>query len=190
VNRLAGRLPGVHLSPRGRAEAEALARRMAPDPPDRIVSSPLERTMETAAIIAGALGMAVKTDERLTETAMGVWEGMAVSEIIATYPDQWLVWRTAPDQARVPGMEPVEAIGARMAAAAADYLAAGGTTLLVSHQDPLLALVCRLLALPWDAMRRMEISPGSLTVFQVGRGGPVLVTLNSTPGEPAMPETN
>jgi len=163
---------------------------MAPDPPDRIVSSPLERTMETAAIIAGALGMAVKTDERLTETAMGVWEGMAVSEIIATYPDQWLVWRTAPDQARVPGMEPVEAIGARMAAAAADYLAAGGTTLLVSHQDPLLALVCRLLALPWDAMRRMEISPGSLTVFQVGRGGPVLVTLNSTPGEPAMPETN
>ncbi|MDR7543356.1 MAG: histidine phosphatase family protein [Armatimonadota bacterium] len=189
INRLAGRLPGVHLSPRGQAEARALARRLASDPPDRIVTSPLERAAQTAAIIASALGMDVTTDARLTETAMGIWEGVAVSEIMIRYPEQWHAWRTAPDRARVPGMEPVEAIGARMAAAAVEYLTAGGTTLLVSHQDPLLALVCRLLELPWDAMRRMEISPGSLSVFEVTRGRPVLVMLNSVPGELATSGT-
>jgi len=40
-------------------------------------------------------------------------------------------------------------------------------------------VVCRLLDLPLDAMRRMEISPGSLTIFEVVRGRFVLITLNS-----------
>jgi probable phosphoglycerate mutase len=179
INRLAGRLPGVRLSDAGKAEAEALARRLLTGPPDRIVSSPIERTRETAAIIADTLGMPVTIDERLIETGMGTWEGLRVPEIIERFPHEWRVWRTTPTQVRVPGMEPVEAVGDRMLAAAADYLARGGATLLVSHQDPLLALICRLLDLPLDAMRRMDVAPGSLTVFEVVRGQPVLVMLNS-----------
>ncbi len=179
INRLAGRLPGVHLSDAGRAEAEALARRLAASPPEGIVSSPIERTRETAALIGDALGLPVSTDERIIETGMGTWEGLRVPEIIARFPDDWRVWRTAPTQVRVPGMEPVEAIGERMLDAARDHLARGGVTLLVSHQDPLLALICRLLDLPLDAMRRMDVAPGSLTVFEVVRGQPVLVVLNS-----------
>jgi probable phosphoglycerate mutase len=180
INRLAGRLPGVHINAHGRREAEALGRRLAVTPPDRIVASPLDRTMETAAIIAGHLGRTVSTDARIVETGMGAWEGLSVAEVMARYPDQWHAWRSAPTQAAVPGMEPVEAIGDRMLTAANDYLAMGGTTLLVSHQDPLLALICRLLDFPQDAMRRMEVSPGSLTVFEVVQGHLVLITLNST----------
>ncbi|MDR7417560.1 MAG: histidine phosphatase family protein [Armatimonadota bacterium] len=181
INRLAGHLPGVHINAQGRAEAQALARRLAARPPDRIVSSPVERTLQTATIISEAVGVAVATDARLTETGMGVWEGLAIAEVIARFPNEWRAWRTAPTHAAVPGMERVDAIGERMLAAAQDYLALGGSTLLVSHQDPLLALICRLLDLPLDAMRRMEVSPGSLTIFEVARGRPVLVTLNSIP---------
>jgi broad specificity phosphatase PhoE len=180
INRLAGHLPGVHINAIGRTEAQALARRLAASPPDRIISSPVERTVETATIIADALGLPVTTDARLTETGMGAWEGLKISDVMARYPAQWTAWRTAPTQADVPGMERVGALAERMVAAATDYLAIGGSTLLVSHQDPLLALVCRLLDLPLDAMRRMEVSPGSLTVFEIVRGRPVLVTLNST----------
>jgi probable phosphoglycerate mutase len=179
INRLAGHLPGVHLNAAGRAEAAALARRLNASPPDRIVSSPVERALETARILAEALAREVTIDERITETRMGTWEGMTISEIVARFPLQWHAWRTAPTTADVPGLEPVEAIGARMLAAAQDYLARGGITLLVSHQDPLLALTCRLLDLSLDAMRRMEISPGSLTIFEVARGRCVLVALNS-----------
>ncbi|MDR7484199.1 MAG: histidine phosphatase family protein [Armatimonadota bacterium] len=183
ANRLAGRLPGISLNARGRAEAAALAERLATAPPDRIVASPLERTVETATIIGQRVDRPVITDERIIETAMGPWEGLAVSEIMARAPEAWRTWRTVPTRMTLPGMEPVEAIGDRMWRAAREYVAVEGTTLLVSHQDPLLALICRLLDLPLDAMRRMDLSPGSLTVFEVTGRRPVLVTLNSLSGE-------
>lgn len=179
INRLAGRLPGVHINANGRAEAEAVADRLAASPPDRIFSSPLERTLETATIIAERVGRSVATDDRLIETGMGPWEGLPVAEAIRRYPDAWRAWRTAPTQIALQGMESVEAIADRMLAVALQQLARGGTALLVSHQDPLLALICRLLELPLDGMRRIEVSPGSLTVFEVAYGRPVLIVLNS-----------
>lgn len=180
-NRLAGRLPGVHLNSVGREEAAALGQRLAGEPPDRIASSPLERTLETARIIGDRVGRPVTVDERLIETDLGPWEGMPVCDVVARYPEAWRLWRTAPTRLEVPGFEPVEAVADRMLGAAREYLALGGSTLLVSHQDPLLALICRLLDLPLDVMRRMDVSTGSLTVFEVARGQAVLVTLNSIP---------
>lgn len=179
TNRLAGRVPGVHLNPAGREEAAALGERLAGEPPDRIASSPLERTLETAQIIGERVGRPVTVDARLIETQLGPWEGMPVPEVMARYPEAWRVWRTAPTRLDLPGFEPAEALADRMLGAAHDYLALGGSTLLVSHQDPLLALICRLLDLPLDAMRRIDVSTGSLTVFEVAYARPVLVVLNS-----------
>ena len=190
VNRLAGRLPGVHINAEGRAQAQALADRLAASPPDRILSSPLERTLETAAIIAERVERFVVTDERLIETGMGPWEGMLVADAIQRYPEAWQAWRTAPTRMALPGMEPVAAIGDRMLAVATERLQQRGTALLVSHQDPLLALICRLLALPLDAMRRMEVSPGSLTVFEVRDAQPVLLVLNAMALDALRPETD
>jgi probable phosphoglycerate mutase len=178
-NRFAGRLPGVPLNAAGREQARALGRRLQAAPPDRILCSPLERTRQTAEIIAGYVQRPATPDERLIETDLGSWQGMRVQEVATRDAEAYRAWRTAPTQARLPGAEPLEAMADRMAACAFEALARGGATLLVSHQDPLLALVCRLLDLPLDAMRRMEISPGSLTILEVARGRPVLVGLNS-----------
>lgn len=184
-NRFAGRLPGVPLSATGRAQATLLGRRLASAPPDRIITSPLQRTAETAAIISELLGLRVETDDRLLESGLGAWEGMDIADVKACYPEAWQVWRTEPTRLTLPGFEPLEAIGDRMLACAGDCLAGEGSSLLVSHQDPLLALVCRLLDLPLDAMRRMDIAPASLTVCEVVGGMPVLVLLNSpTPETP------
>jgi broad specificity phosphatase PhoE len=72
----------------------------------------------------------------------------------------------------------------RMGDCAHEALLQGGVTLLVSHQDPILVLVCRLLDLHLNTMRRLDITTGSLTIFEVARGYPVLITLNSqTPKE-------
>ena len=49
--KLAGWLPGIHLNDEGKAQAEALGKRLADVPIKRIYSSPLERTMETASAI-------------------------------------------------------------------------------------------------------------------------------------------
>ena len=51
---LAGWTPGVHLDDRGREQATALAARLAPVPLAAVVTSPLERTRETAeALLVG-----------------------------------------------------------------------------------------------------------------------------------------
>jgi len=180
LNRFAGRLPGVPLNAAGREQSEALGRRVRAALPDRVLSSPMERTRETAEIIGRQVGRPVTLDDRLIETDLGPWQGMRVEEVQVRYPEDWRAWRTAPTRVRLAGIEPVEALGNRMAACALEYLALGGSTVLVSHQDPLLALVCRLLDLPLDAMRRMDIAPGSLTVLEIARGQPLLVMLNST----------
>src|SRR4051812_23471926 len=58
---IAGRLPDVHLNAQGREQAARLVERMRYLPLGAIYSSPLERTQETAAPLARALGLDVRT---------------------------------------------------------------------------------------------------------------------------------
>lgn len=64
---LYGRLPGYHLSERGRAMAELTAEYLSHRPIGVVISSPLERAQETAAPIAAAHGLPVETDDDLIE---------------------------------------------------------------------------------------------------------------------------
>ena len=60
-------LPGPPLSTDGRAQAAMAANFLAGSPPTIIYVSPLDRTMQTAQIIAAQLGVPVSIDERLAE---------------------------------------------------------------------------------------------------------------------------
>ena len=64
---LYGRLPGYHLSEAGREMAEQVAEHLAGRDLVHLVSSPLERAQETAALIAWAFGLDAVLDERLIE---------------------------------------------------------------------------------------------------------------------------
>src|SRR6478735_6702951 len=64
---LPGRAPGLHLSDRGRAQAERVAERLAGLPVDVIYSSPLERTRETAEPTAACAGLKVNENAGLIE---------------------------------------------------------------------------------------------------------------------------
>lgn len=52
--------------------------------PDMILTGPLQRTRETATIIADILNIAakIKIDPRLTEIDYGAWEGLSTAEIV------------------------------------------------------------------------------------------------------------
>src|SRR4051812_29510326 len=80
---LAGHTPGVHLDERGRAQAEALAQRVAALPLQAVVTSPLERCVETAEALLGAQRAAgreptYRVDDRLVECRYGEWTGRAI----------------------------------------------------------------------------------------------------------------
>jgi probable phosphoglycerate mutase len=80
----AGRLQGWRDSPltaNGRAQADAIAARLARESVGALVASDLGRTQATAAPIAAELGLAVAPDPGLRERCYGILEGMTWVEI-------------------------------------------------------------------------------------------------------------
>lgn len=179
TNRLAGRVPGVGINEEGRREAERAARRLDSSPLDWVVSSPLQRTIETANIIAERRGLTVQQDERFVESAFGPWEGMRIEDIEARYPAEWRTWREHPQVFRLPGAEALEQIADRMHAGLKDWLDRGGHVVIVSHQDPLAALLCRLIGMPLAQMRKLEIHTGSISIVRRLPHGDTVEAVNS-----------
>jgi broad specificity phosphatase PhoE len=166
---LYGRLPGFHLSARGRAQAGMLARHFAATPLAAVVSSPLERAQQTAGPIAAAHGLEVRTDLRLIETS-NIFEGVAgnVAWYILRHPR---IWRRLRDL-RTPSwgernVDMVERVHAAVAEARDRY--AGGTVVLVSHQAPIwvakLAFERRPLA-HWPGRRRCTLASVTTLIFE------------------------
>jgi broad specificity phosphatase PhoE len=75
------------LSDRGRAQADALARELARESIDIVVSSDLRRAAETAAILAEARGLRPLLNPRLRELDLGDWEGLTRDQIERTAGD-------------------------------------------------------------------------------------------------------
>jgi probable phosphoglycerate mutase len=115
----------IPLNATGRAQARAVVRELAESDWDVIVSSPLSRARETAAIIADGLGLELgPTIDGLTEQDFGDAEGMRVVDVHERWPER-----------DIAGAEPDEAVGERGLAAlvqiAADY--PGRNVLAVAH---------------------------------------------------------
>jgi broad specificity phosphatase PhoE len=132
-----GRLPGFHLSERGRRQAAAAADRLADADIGVVVASPLERAQETAAEIASRHELEVATDDRLIEsgtTLEGVGRSLAS---FARSPKHWWSLRNP----LTPSWgESFASIRERMLAGVWDAvaLAGGRDVVLVSHQTPVL----------------------------------------------------
>jgi probable phosphomutase (TIGR03848 family) len=176
--RLAGWTPGVHLNDEGRAQAKALAQRLAVIPLDAIYSSPLERTLETAQPLAVAHGLTVEIREALGESRIGDWTGRTLKEL--EKEDLWPVVQVYPGGVRFPGGESMRETQARFIAALDTIRDAhpGQTVAVVSHSDPIKLAVAYYAGLPLDLFQRLVISPASVTALAFSRFGPRLVCMN------------
>ncbi len=179
-DRFAGTLPGIGLNAQGRSEAERVREVMKHIPLAWVASSPLQRALETAQIIVGDSGMAVVEDERLNEWRCGPWEGMAITEIQARYPEAWRIWHTDPASLHLPETEPLAAVADRVETAFREWAARTGTGLFVSHRDPLAALLCRLIGMPLDRIRTFELPTGCLSRCRQTSYGVIIESINMT----------
>src|SRR5437764_14516738 len=78
---LMGWMPGWHLNNRGKQQTEKLAERLARLPIRAVYTSPLERAVETAELIAVKHGLAPEPVQDLGEVHMGEWEGLSMREL-------------------------------------------------------------------------------------------------------------
>ncbi|MGH2399456.1 MAG: histidine phosphatase family protein, partial [bacterium] len=113
------------------------------------------------------------------EWALGSWEGMRIEDIQARHPQQWRTWREDPIALRLPGAETLEQVADRMETAFMERLNRGGDGVIVSHQDPLAALLCRLIGMPLANIRALEIGTGSVSVVRKAAHGTVVQAVNS-----------
>lgn len=135
------------LTPRGRAQVAATAKRFATlvaevGGIDAFYVSPLQRAQTTAAAIGRAIGMEPVTDDGLREFDLGDWEGRAMADL-ASAENLWGLWAVDPTFAP-PNGESLASFG-RRALEATRRLArahAGETLLLVTHGG----FICNVLA--------------------------------------------
>lgn len=175
-SRLGGWTPGVHLDDAGCRQAAATASLLEDLAVDAVVSSPLERTMETAQVIGAAVGCEVDVDRGLGETDYGDWTNRPLAEL--RDEPLWRVIQRTPSQAEFPGGESLRASQARIVDAVQALSAAhdpGDVVVAVSHADPIKAVVAHHLGMPLDLFQRLVISPASISILALVEGHPPVV---------------
>lgn len=182
---LAGRTPGVNLDERGETQAVELAARLMPVHLDAVVSSPLERTRQTAErLVAGREGTLFEVDERFTECDYGTWSGRPLKSL-AEEP----LWRTVqahPAAAAFPDGESLAALSARAVAAVRAWNAKLGeqaTYAVVSHGDVIKAIAADALGMHLDLFQRIHVDPCSLTAIRYHGTRPSVLRLNDVGGD-------
>ena len=152
----------------GRRQAAAAAEEMARrGGADVIVSSPLQRTRQTAAIIAERLGMGEPLIvEGIAEADFGEWDSLNFAEVKQRWPDELAAWMASTEVAP-PGGESFAQVRRRVDAARVDLVARfpRQRVLAVSHVTPIKVLVQHVLEAPASSAYRFELAPCSLTTL-------------------------
>jgi probable phosphomutase (TIGR03848 family) len=186
---LAGWTDGVGLDDIGRGQAVELAERLRGLPIRAVVSSPLQRCVETAQIVVSALvDVTVQTDERVGECRYGAWTGRSLKELAAE--PLWRLVQDQPSAARFPdgemfigesiaemqarGLQAVRDIDARV------NVEHGPAALwaLVSHGDVIKSILADAVGAHLDHFQRIMVGPASLSVVSYTDRRPFLVRLN------------
>ncbi|MBI3686191.1 MAG: MSMEG_4193 family putative phosphomutase [Actinobacteria bacterium] len=179
---LTGRTPGVDLDDRGRSQAAAVAERIAAVPLAALVTSPLERCVQTAEALSRD-GVRPQLDERFVEVGYGEWTGRRLTEL-----SREPLWRTVQQHASAatfPGGEALAAMQSRAVAAIRDWndrVGEAATYAVCSHGDVIKAILADALGLHLDQFQRIVVHPCSVSVVQYTPTRPFVIRINDIGG--------
>jgi len=189
---LAGWTPGITLDDKGREQAQAVGGRLRPVPLAAVITSPLERTRETAEYLLAERDPrpTLHLDDRVGECRYGDWTNRPLKEL-AKEP-MWKVVQAHPSAAIFPGPEG-ESL-ADMSSRSVNAVREWNTRLtsehgpdvvfaVVSHGDVIKAITADALGMHLDAFQRISIDPCSVTVIRYTELRPFVVRVNDTGGD-------
>ncbi len=182
--RLSGWLPGVHLSDEGADQARGVAETLKDVPFAAVYSSPIDRTVETARLIAAKHGLQPKIRKELGEVRYGRWTDRPFKSLVRT--KLWTTVQRWPSGARFPDGETLREVQDR-AVDAVERLRGEHpkkTVCCVSHADVIKLITAHYLGVHIDLFQRIAISPVSITIIGVSSQGPYVMAVNA-PGLPA-----
>ncbi len=164
------------LNERGIGQARSLARRLRRRGLEVLYTSPLLRASATAEIVASALDLPVRVDDRLMEINLGKWQGRLAADIAREDEELFHQWHTQPWAVLPPGGESLVQVRQRVYAAAEDILGRhrGQCVGLVTHRIPYLLLGMRYLGFQQHELSGLKVSNGCFEEI-----------VNPEPGSPA-----
>ena len=158
----------IHLSEAGREQVEHLARRLADDNVSAIYCSPLDRTRETATIIARPHGLTPISNDALREISHGHWEGLSRKEVEEQFQDEYTAWETDPFTFAPAEGESGISVLARALPVIRQIVAAHKDTniVVVSHKATIRLLLSSLLGFDERGYRdRLDQAPACLNIL-------------------------
>lgn len=179
---LYGQTPGISLDHRGRAQAQDLARRMAPVRLTAIYSSPLERCIQTVEPLAAANRLTVKPSEALIEMEAGAWTGKSLAQLRRTRA--WRTVQKAPSDFSFPDGESFVEAQARAVAEVVRIARRhrDGRVAVSTHGDIARILVAHFAGVPLDGFQRLVIDTAAVSVMQVNGDRAHVLLVNDTGG--------
>ena len=150
------------------------------DSPASVITSSLQRAVETGSAIADELGVRAQIDADWDEQSFGDWDDKRMSHLAARHPQELLRFREDRHYAR-PGGETHADLEARVLAAFERATAAGGTVVVASHRKPIITVLAHVLGIPHERIWRLATAPASLTAVEIwGDGGTSVPFVNDT----------
>lgn len=147
----------IPLTESGRREAELLRGALGEWRFERVLSSPLERALETCRL--AGLGDAAQTTEDLLEWDYGEYEGITTAQIRESRPD-WYLWRDG-----CPGGEQVADVGRRVDRVIASLDGLEGAAAVFAHGHLLRVMAARWAGLGPEAGALLALDTGTLSVL-------------------------
>jgi broad specificity phosphatase PhoE len=169
------------LSDEGRQQIGRLAERLRRENVQALYASPLQRTLDSALILGGAIGLTPILKDGLREISHGDWEGLTHAEAKAKYAASYAAWQSDPFRCAAAGGESGEDVLARAMPVIRDIVAAenGKRVLVVSHKATLRLILCDFLGIdPIGYRDKLEQSPACLNIVAVSEAGARLLLLN------------
>lgn len=180
---LAGTAPGTHLDEQGETQSNELGQLLALLEPAAIISSPLERTMQTAGTLAKHIGgskdLRVTEEPGIIECDYGDWTGKALSEL--SDEPLWSVVQNHPSSVVFPSGEGMAAMQGRAVSAIRrwnDLLGPEALYIAVSHGDVIKSIVADALGTHLDHFQRITIDPCSVSVIRYSDTRPFVLGVN------------
>jgi len=179
--KLAGRLPEIHLNDNGKAQASRLGVELEGLAIKAVLSSPLERAMETAEPIAHVHELPIEPLPELLEIDFGEWEGKSLK--VLKRGRLWKAVQGKPSTVRFPEGETFEEAQKRVSdvlLTLSEKFSEKDVIVCVTHCDLIRLAVAHFLGLSLDKFQRLHIATASLTVLHLNKGQAHFETINHT----------
>jgi probable phosphoglycerate mutase len=179
----------VHLSEKGREQADAVAVMLAGIRFKAVYSSPIDRTVETARPIAARHDLGVRVRRNLGEVDYGTWTNRSFRSLART--KLWTTVQRYPSGARFPHGETLREVQTRAVTEMEKLVAQHPKQAIccVSHADVIRLVVAHFMGIHIDLFQRIVIGPASVSVVGLDEDGPRILSLNTSSSMPTKNST-